>query len=285
MTGGPHLLGGRAVVVTGGGRGIGRACALACASAGAKVLVNDLGCDLHGDGSDPSVARAVADAIGAARGVAIADTEDVGRPAGPQRVVEAARSAFGRLDAVISAAGVVADRTVLKMDDALLDRVIDVHVKGSFALVRAAARAMIDAGTGGSIVLHTAPVALFGAARQSALAATAGAIIGLTRSAAVELRKHGIRVNAIAPTARTRTTETLSLFSGIAPDSMGPEFIAPVALFLASDLSAEVTGEIVGVAGTRLYALHGRETPGWFGEGSPPTPEDVARVWSDVTRP
>jgi NAD(P)-dependent dehydrogenase (short-subunit alcohol dehydrogenase family) len=282
---GGRVLEGRRVLVTGAGRGVGRAHALACARAGARVLANDLGCDAHGQGADPSVAAAVVDAIRDAGGTAEADHEDLGRPAGPQRVVEATTAAFGGLDAVIGSAGIVADRTVLKMDDALLDRMIDVHVKGSFALVKAAARAMIDAGNGGSIVLHTAPVAFFGALRQSALAATSAAIVGLVRSAAIELRKHGIRVNAIAPTARTRTTEALPLFKGIAPDSMGPEFVAPVGVFLASDLASEVSGEVVGVAGTRLYALNARETPGWFGEGAPPSPEEVARAWNEVTRP
>jgi NAD(P)-dependent dehydrogenase (short-subunit alcohol dehydrogenase family) len=279
-----RTLDGTRVLVTGGGRGIGRAHALACARAGARVLVNDRGCDVHGEGEDPSVAAEVVEAIRAAGGTAEANDEDLGRPAGAARVVEATSRAFGGVDAVIGTAGIVADRTVLKMDDALLERMVDLHVKGNFALVRAAARAMIDAGHGGSIVLHTAPVAFFGALRQSALAATSAAIVGLVRSAAIELRKHGIRVNAIAPTARTRTTESLPLFRGIAADSMGPEFVAPVAVYLASELSGEVSGEIVGVAGTRLYALNARETPGWFGEGSPPTPEEVARAWSEVTR-
>lgn len=248
------------------------------------MLVNDRGCDVHGEGEDASVAAEVAEAIRTEGGIAETNHEDMGHPAGPQRAVEAAVRAWGGVDAVIAAAGIIADRTVMKMDDALLERMIDIHVKGSFALVRAAARAMMNNAQGGSIVLHTAPVAFFGALRQSALAATSAAIVGLVRSAAIELRKHRIRANAIAPTARTRTTESLPLFRGIAPDSMRPEFIAPVGVYLASDLSTEVSGEVVGVAGTRLYALHGRETPGWFGGGSPPSPYEVALAWSEVTR-
>jgi NAD(P)-dependent dehydrogenase (short-subunit alcohol dehydrogenase family) len=186
---------------------------------------------------------------------------------------------------LIAAAGIVADRTVLKMDDALLDRIIDVHVKAAFTLTRAAARAMIaQEGQGGSIVLHTATGAFFGALRQSALAAVGGAIAGFTRAAAIELRKHRVRVNAIAPTARTRTTEGLPLFRGIASDSMGPEFVGPLGAFLASDLAQDVTGEIIGAAGTRLYAFRSRETPGWFGDGRPATPEAVASAWAEITR-
>lgn len=278
------LLEGRVVAVTGGGRGVGRAHALACARAGARVLVNDLGCDPEGVGSDPRVAEEVARAIREAGGEASADATDVGTAAGPQRVVERALEVFGRLDAVIGAAGVVGDRGVLKMDDATLDRMIDVHVRGAFGLVRAAGRAFLDREVPGSIVLCTGTVGFFGAARQSALAATSAAVAGLVRSAAIELRRHQIRVNAIAPTARTRTTEALPLFRGIAPDSMGPELIAPVGVFLSSDLASEVSGEVLGVAGARVYAIQGRETPGWFGDGGVPSPQDIADAWSDITR-
>ncbi len=278
------LLAGKSVVVTGGGRGVGRAYALACAAHGARVLVNDLGADVHGHGEDPSVAEDVRDGIVEAGGEAIADATDVAGSEGANRVIARALEVFGRVDAVLACAGVVADRTVLKMDDALLDRIIDVHVRGAFALTRAASRAMLDAKHGGSIVLHTAPVAFFGALRQSALAATGAAVTGLVRSAAIELRKQGIRVNAVAPTARTRTTESLPLFRSISAGSMGPELVAPLGVFLASDLSADVTGEVVGAAGARLYALRSRETPGHFGDGEPPAPEAIAAAWAEITR-
>lgn len=279
------LLDGRGVVVIGGGRGVGRAEALACAGAGAAVLVSDLGCDPHGEGSDPSVAAAVVDRIAEAGGRAFADATDLGTAGGAARILARAQETLGRVDAVIGAAGIVANRTVLKMDDALLERMIDIHVRGSFALVRAGARAMIDGGHGGAILLHTAPVGFFGAARQSALAATSAAVAGLVRSAAIELRKHEVRVNALAPTARTRTTGDLPLFQGIAETSMSPEFVGPVAVHLLSDAARDVSGEVIGVAGTRLYGLAGRETPGWFGSGSPATPEEIAANLADATRP
>ncbi len=276
---------GMVVAVTGGGRGVGRAHALACARAGAEaVLVNDLGCDASGDGEDPSVASAVVDEIISMGARAVADHHDVGSSTGPRSIVEHTVEAYGRIDALISAAGVHVDATVIKLGDEALSRVIDVHVKGAFALARAASQAMIERGEGGSILLHTAPAAFFGAARQSALAATSAAVVGLVRSAAVELRKHRIRVNAIAPTARTRATEHLPLFQGIAETSMGPEFVGPVGAFLVSPAAAEVSGEVVGVAGTRIYALHGRETPGWFGADSPPDAHVVANAWGDITR-
>lgn len=280
-----RILEGRVIVVTGGGRGVGRAHALACARAGAAgILLNDLGCDGSGVGADPSVAEAGAAELVEAGTHAVPDTNDVGAPAGAQRIVQHALDTFGRVDAVIGAAGIGGRSTLLKLDDAKLSRMIDVHIRGGFALIRAAARAMIDGGHDGSITLHTAPVAFFGGLRQSSLAATSAAVVGLVRSAAIELRKHGIRVNAIAPTARTRATEDLPRFKGIAANSMGPEFVGPVGAFLASTLSADVSGEVVGVAGTRIYALHGRETPGWFGEGEPTSPTAIADVWGEVNR-
>jgi len=280
-----HLLEGKVIAVVGGGRGVGRAHALACARAGARaILLNDLGCDLRGEGADPSVANAVVEELQALGVEAVADQHDVGSHEGPSAIVQHTVEAFGRVDALIGAAGLHADATLLKLDDGLLGRVIDVHVRGAFGLTRAASRAMIDQGEGGAILLHTAPAAFFGAARQSALAASSAAVVGVVRSAASELRKHQIRVNAIAPTARTRTTEDRPLFKGIKPGSMGPEFVGPVGAFLVSPAAAEVSGEVVGVAGTRVYALHGRETPGWFGVGDPPPPSAVAAAWSEITR-
>ena len=280
-------LDGRVAVVIGGGRGIGRAHALALAERGASVIVNDLGCGLSGGGADPEIADAVAETILARGGRAIADAGDIAQPGAAGRLMELALSRWGRVDAVISAAGIEGSASVIKMDDALLVRALDVHVRAGFAICRAAARAMIDHGTeGGSIVLHTAPVAFFGAVRRGTMAATAGAIVGLVRCAAIELRRHGVRVNAIAPTARTRANEQLPLFSGIAEDSMGPETVAPLAVFLASDASRDVTGEVIGVAGARYYQLGGRESPGWFApDGERPSPSQLAAAWAEVTRP
>lgn len=277
------LLDGRVIVVTGGGRGIGRAEALRCARAGARVVVVDKGCSVTGEGADPAVAEAVAAEIRSAGGHALACAEDIGQGAGPERILRAALS-FGRLDAVISAAGIAVEERLLHFDDRLLDRTLDTHVRGSFALLRAAGRQFIKQKSGGSVVLHAGPNAYLGAAKQTMPAVAAAATVALTRSAALELRKHGVRVNAIVPTALTRATEALPLFKGVAPEAMSPDYVASVALFLVSDLSREVTGEIVGVAGTRLYAFQSLETPGDFSVGEPPTAAGVAARWSEAMR-
>ncbi|UJR79038.1 SDR family NAD(P)-dependent oxidoreductase [Sandaracinus amylolyticus] len=278
------VLAGKVVVVTGGGRGIGRAIALACAAEGAKVLVNDLGSDLAGEGADPTVADAVVAEIRGAGGTAIADAHDVSAPGAASAIVDRAVSELGRLDALISCAGIVADRSVLKTDDALLSRVLDVHVKGTFALVRAAGQVMVDRKEGGAIVLCTGPSAFFGARGQSAIGAASAAIVALTRSAALELRKHRVRVNAIAPTARTRQTEELPTFQGIHEGSMSPGHVAPLAVFLSSSLAEDVHGEVLGIAGARAYAFRARETTGSFSDGRPLSVRELRDVWRDITR-
>ena len=275
---------GKVVLVTGAGRGIGRAEALALAGRGAKVVACDLGCDREGNGSDPEIVEAVVSEIRARGGEAVGAAEDIAAKGTAEHLVELAQSTFGRLDGVVQSAGIVRERTVLNLETEDLDRVLDVHVRGSFALTRAAARAMVDGGQGGSIVLTTGPVAFFGGARLGALAAGAAAVVGLTRSAAVELRRHRIRVNAVAPTARTRATEHLPTFQGIGADSMSPEHVAPVVAFLLSDRGADVSGEVLGVAGGRVYAFRTREATGAFSEGRPFEMEEIASVWNDITR-
>ncbi len=279
-----RLLEDKAVVVTGAGGGIGRAEALFLAREGARIVACDLGCDKEGRGSDPAVAERVAEEIRAAGGEAVASHEDVAAGGAADRLVTLALDRFGRLDAVVAAAGIARDRTVVNLDDADLEAVLCVHVRASFALTRAAARAMMDRGEGGSIVLTTSTSAFFGTARQAATSAAAAAVVGLVRSAAVELRKHRIRVNAIAPTARTRTTEHLPMFQGIGAGSMSPEHVAPVAAFLVSDLSEDVSGEVLGVAGGRVHALRSRETTGAFVEGRPFSPEEIRANFHEITR-
>lgn len=279
-----RILEDKVVIVTGAGRGIGRAIALMCAQEGASVVVSDLGCDVSGEGSDPKVAADVVSEIRKTGGRAISDSRDVASRGAADAIVETAVQEFGRLDAVVSCAGIAADGTVLRMDDALIDRVLDVNLRSVFALVRAASQAMIDQKEGGAIVLFGGPSAFFGARGHAVVGAAAAGIVALTRSSALELRKHGIRVNAIAPTARTRQTEDLPTFQGIKESSMSPLHVAPLAVFLASPLAGEIHGEIVGIAGARAYAFRSRETTGSFSDGKPLSVHEVRDVWQDITR-
>jgi NAD(P)-dependent dehydrogenase (short-subunit alcohol dehydrogenase family) len=275
---------GKVLVVTGAGRGIGRAHALYAASEGARVVVNDLGCDRDGNGSDPSIADGVVAEIRRAGGEAVASHHDVSDERTASALVALARERFGRIDAAIASAGISRERTVLNTELDDLDAVLGVHLRGSFALTRAVARALIDQGEGGSIVLTTGPAAFFGVAQKATGSAAGAAIAALVRAAAVELRKHDIRVNALAPTARTRATEHLPTFQGIREGSMSPEHVAPVAAFLISDLAADVSGEILGVAGGRVYALRSKETTGAFTESRPFTLEEIKAAFPEITR-
>lgn len=278
------ILEGKVVIVTGAGRGIGRAVALACAAEGASIVASDLGCDVEGEGSDPRVADAIVAELKGLGAQGVADARDLTEPGVPASLVERAIATYGRLDAVISCAGVLAERSVLKTDDAILRRVLAVNLEAQIALLRAAGQAMVDRKEGGAIVLTTGPAAFFGARHQAGLGAAAAGIVAVTRSAALELRKHRVRVNAIAPTARTRQTEELPTFQGIAEASMSAQHVAPVAAFLASPLAEEVHGEVVGVAGARAYSFRARESTGAFSDGRPFSIREVHAAWRDVTR-
>jgi NAD(P)-dependent dehydrogenase (short-subunit alcohol dehydrogenase family) len=274
---------GKVVIVTGAGRGIGQAVAKRFARDGARLVLCDLGCDLEGEGADPELVRTAVTAIRRDGGEAVGDAGDVADPATPDRLVELARGTYGRLDCLVSAAGIRRDRSLRKTETADVRRTLDVHVVGTLGLLRATAGAMVAQGGGGSIVLMTGPGAFFGAARQALSAASHAAVAAMARSVAVELRRHHVRVNAVAPTARTRLTADLPLFQGISEGSMGPEHVAPVAVYLASDRSADVTGEVLGVAGGRVYAFRSRETTGALVEEGPMQPEVVARLFAEIT--
>lgn len=275
---------GKVAVVTGGGAGVGRAIALALAREGASVVVNDLGCDTEGRGADASVAEAVATEIVRAGGQAVASSEDAAEPGVPDKLVELAIERYGRVDVAVAAAGIAREASILKLSDGDLEAVMRTQVFGAARLLRAAGRVMAQRGEGGAIVLCTGAVGFFGAARQASQATASAAVAGLVRSAALDLRRQGVRVNAIAPTARTRMTQGLPLFQGIREDSMTPDHVAPVAVFLATDLAADVHGEILGVAGGRVYAFRIRETTGAFAELGAFTPEAVRAAWAEIAR-
>jgi NAD(P)-dependent dehydrogenase (short-subunit alcohol dehydrogenase family) len=277
------LMDGKVVVITGAGGGIGRAEALLFAREGARVVVNDLGGARDGSGSSSSLADGVVEEIRALGGEAVANHDTVTTAAGAQAIVAAAVAAFGRVDTWINNAGILRDRTLLKLDEAGWDAVIEVHLKGTFLCTQAAARQMIQQGEGGRIVNTTSVSGMMGNFGQTNYAAAKAGIYGLTRTAGIELQKHRITVNALAPIARTRMTEDLPMFHNTT--SLTPEHVAPAALFLGSPLCGERTGYVLAVAGARMYAYKVVETEGKFKDDNQAwTAQEIADHWESILR-
>jgi NAD(P)-dependent dehydrogenase (short-subunit alcohol dehydrogenase family) len=277
-------LDGKVAIVTGAGGGIGRAHALLFAREGAQVVVNDAGGARDGQGVDAGPATRVADEIRAAGGTAVASQASVATPEGAASIVQSALDAFGRADVLVNNAGILRDKSFLKMDEAMWDSVIAVHLKGTFLCSQAFARQVVAQGGGGRIVNTSSLSGMLGNFGQANYAAAKAGVYGLTRTMSIELQKHRITVNAIAPIAKTRMTEDLPMFQGM--DTLTPEHIAPAALFLGSDLCADRTGHVIAVAGARVYAFKVVETPGRFKEadGGVWTAEEIADSWNAIVK-
>lgn len=254
----------RAIVITGAAGGIGAAVARRLSTRGDRLLLSDLGCGPDGAGRDDDRLETLVAELRSRGSVVAADARDVRGPGVIADLLDRAEKELGDVGGFVHAAGIHRESSVAKLTDADLADVLDLHVRTSFAVVRECADRLISQGRGGSIVLFTSPTAFFGAARQAATAAGAAAVAALVRTAALELRKFGIRVNAVAPTARTRQTEDSPLFKSIRADSMTAEQVAPLVSFLLSPAASEVSGEWLGAAGGRLYALGARESTGAF---------------------
>lgn len=265
----PGLCEGRVVIVTGAGRGLGRAHALAFAREGAKVVVNDLGVSL--DGREPSggPAAAVVDEIRAAGGEAIASTADIADWEQSAGLVRAALTAFGRLDVVVNNAGFVRDRMFANATEDEWDAVMRVHLKGHFCLSRHAAAHWRDEAKAGRpvdarIVNTSSGAGLQGSVGQSAYSAAKGGIAALTLVQAAELARYGVTANAIAPSARTRMTETVFADMMKKPeqgfDVMDPANVSPLVVWLGSAASREVTGRVFEVAGGSISLADGWRT-------------------------
>jgi NAD(P)-dependent dehydrogenase (short-subunit alcohol dehydrogenase family) len=226
------LLDGRSAVVTGAGRGIGRDIALCLAAEGARVVVNDVGVSLGGEGTGEDPAAQVCKEIEAAGGNAVPNHDSVSDFDGAGRIISTAVDAFGGIDILVNNAGIVRDRTIVKMDESDYDAVIAVHQKGTFNTVRHAAPLMKDAGYG-RIVNITSSAGLRGNFGQTNYGAAKAAIMGMTFVWALELGKYGVTVNAVAPAGFTRMTE--GLYAGAEPPAdQDPALNAPLIAFLAS---------------------------------------------------
>ena len=251
-------------IVTGAGRGIGRAHALALAEAGAKVVVNDLGAALSGEGHDDTPAQQVVDEIRAAGGEAAADGENVADFAGAERLVRQAVDELGRLDILVNNAGILRDRMLVNMTEAEWDAVINVHLKGHFAPTRHASaywreRSKEGDEVRGRVINTSSPSGVFGNIGQANYGAAKAGIAGFTIIAAQELGRYGITVNCIAPNARTRMTED-TFDMGDAPtgfDALDPANMSPLIVALSADETQGITGQVFHVWGGAVNALRG----------------------------
>ncbi|EQB08489.1 SDR family NAD(P)-dependent oxidoreductase [Sphingobium sp. HDIP04] len=251
---------GRVAIITGAGRGIGAAIARRYAAEGAKVVINDLGGDTTGEGSDLGPAAAVASDIVAAGGQAIADGGDIADVATGERLVGLAIEKFGGLDIVVNVAGILRDRMIFNLDEKDWDAVIRVHLKGHYSTIKPAAaywRSLRNPQGDFRIVNFTSASGLHGSPGQPNYAAAKMGVVGLTMSLANGLARYGVTVNAIAPGATTRLTETAPEDKNVdgparADDPYTPDRVAPIAVFLGSKQSGWMSGRTIGAAGGEL---------------------------------
>jgi NAD(P)-dependent dehydrogenase (short-subunit alcohol dehydrogenase family) len=259
---------GRVAIVTGAGRGLGRAHALELARHGAHVVVNDLGAELDGTGVSSSPAEEVATAVRDLGGAAVVNGDDVADWDGAQRMVDTALEAFGRLDVVVNNAGFVRDRMFVSCTEHEWDAVVRVHLKGHYCVSRVAAahwrdRAKAGDEVDGRIVNTSSGAGLLGSVGQSAYSAAKAGIAALTLVQAAELGRYGVTANAIAPSARTRMTETVFAEMMAVPDgpgafdAMAPENVSPLVAWLASPASRHVTGRLFEIEGGKLSIATG----------------------------
>jgi len=248
---------GRVAVITGGGRGIGREHALLFSKLGASVVVNDLGSSSDGTGSDISAAQAVVDEIVAGGGKAFASTDSVASFEGARTIVNTAVEAFGDLHVVVNNAGILRDRMLVSMNEQEFDDVIAVHLKGTFNVSHHAANLWRERSKSGEVIdralVNTSSGAgLHGNLGQTNYAAAKAGIAAMTLVAAKELSRYGVRVNCIAPIARTRLTmQTPGMSDVLGGDAFDPESISPVVAYLASE-GCPFTGQVFSIYGGNI---------------------------------
>ncbi|WP_293003897.1 SDR family oxidoreductase [Mycobacterium sp.] len=241
---------GRVAIVTGAGNGLGKEHAMLLASRGARVVVNDLGGSVAGVGADLTAAEAVAQEIEAAGGIAVADGHSVATREGGAAIVQAALDAFGQVDIVVNNAGILRDKSFHNLTPELLDPVIDVHLYGTIWVTQPAFVRMREQGYG-RIVNTSSAAGIFGNFGQANYGAAKMGIVGFTRVLAQEGAKYNIKVNAIAPMARTRMTEELL---GPVAEKLDPASVAPVVAYLCHE-SCDLTSRIFSVGGGRVAEI------------------------------
>jgi len=280
------------VIVTGAGRGLGRAHALALAAEGATVVVNDVGATLGGEGTDITPAEEVVAEISAAGGTAVTNTDDVSDFEAAGRMVADTVERFGRLDALVCNAGIVRDRMLVNLSVDEWDAVIAVHLRGTFGPLRHAAdhwrnRAKAGEDVNARVVTTSSGAGLFGSVGQANYSAAKAGIAGLTIVAAAELARYGVRINGIAPSARSRMTEEAFADMMRKPetgfDAMDPANVSPLVVWLASP-GCEVSGRMFEIAGGELSVATGWQHGAAFDKGARLDPAEVGALVANLVR-
>jgi NAD(P)-dependent dehydrogenase (short-subunit alcohol dehydrogenase family) len=268
---------GRVAVVTGAGRGIGRAHARLLAARGARVVVNDLGGSMTGKGADAGPADEVVDEINSAGGMAMADAHDVSTEHGAGALVATALDSFGRIDVVVNNAGIIRWAGFPDTDPENVERHLAVHVLGTFHTARAAWPHLVEQGYGR--IVNTTSSGMFGLPNNVGYATAKAGVVGLTRSLATAGAPHDIKCNLVAPAAFTR-------MAGGADDSpmattMDPDLVAPMVAYLAHE-ACPVTGEIYAAGAGRFARIFIAQAEGFVDRSGAPTVEDVAAHWAEI---
>ncbi|MCU1457690.1 MAG: putative oxidoreductase [Actinomycetia bacterium] len=275
---------GRVAIVTGAGRGIGRAEAMTLAAEGASVVVNDVGGAADGSGSDAGPASEVVAEIRALGGKAVANTDDISEWDGAQNLINTAVEEFGRLVVLVNNAGILRDRMIVNMSIEEFDAVVKVHLRGTFCTSRWAAaywREQVKAGetVDGRIINTTSSSGIYGNVGQSNYGAAKAGIAAMTIILSKELGRYGVTVNALAPAAATRLTAPggAGELSEEMQASLDPQWVANVTAWLASPAAAGVTGRVIDVSGVRIAIAEG-----WNRGPEAPTPADIAGVGATI---
>lgn len=262
---------GRVAVITGAGGGLGKTYALDLASRGASIVVNDLGGAADGTGGGSSMADATVKEINEAGGKAVANYDSVATPEGGKAIIQTALDNFGKVDILINNAGILRDKSFLKLEPKDLEAVIDVHLKGAFFVTQPAFASMKENGFG-RIVMASSGAGIFGNFGQSNYGAAKMGLVGLMNVLAVEGAKYDIKVNTIAPIAKTRLTEDLL---GPVADALDPNFVTPLVTYLSSE-KCELTHEIFDVGGGKYSRVFIGLAKGWVSPGGKvPSAEDI----------
>jgi NAD(P)-dependent dehydrogenase (short-subunit alcohol dehydrogenase family) len=267
---------GKVAIVTGAGGGLGREHALELARRGARVVVNDLGGSVHGDGGGEGPAHTTAKEIESLGGEAVADINSVATTEGGQAIVKTALDAFGGVDILVNNAGILRDKAFHNMTPDLVSAVLDVHLRGAFNVTQPAYVHMREKGYG-RIINTSSNSGILGNFGQANYGAAKMGLVGLTRVLAIEGRRHNIKANAIAPVAFTRMTE--ELFGPELGEKLDPKLVTPLVCWLASD-EVDVSGEVYSAAGGVVARFFIGLTPGYY--NAELSVEDVRDHWSEI---